>query len=60
MFEVRILRGRKVFDAGLVERIVEFDKRNMLVPARLAWLMRAIEISTARHNIFDTCGSYDT
>ena len=29
MFEVRILRGREVFDAGLAERIVEFDKRNM-------------------------------
>ena len=29
MFEVRILRGREVFDAGLVERIVEFDRRNM-------------------------------
>ncbi|HEX8145678.1 MAG TPA: GNAT family N-acetyltransferase [Pyrinomonadaceae bacterium] len=29
MFEVRILRGREVFDAGLVEKIVEFDKRNM-------------------------------
>lgn len=29
MFEVRILKGREVFDAGLVEQIVEFDKRNM-------------------------------
>lgn len=29
MFEVRIFRGREVFDAGLVERIVEFDRRNM-------------------------------
>jgi ribosomal protein S18 acetylase RimI-like enzyme len=29
MFEVRIFRGREVFDAGLVEQIVEFDKRNM-------------------------------
>src|SRR5918993_1815204 len=29
MFEVRVLRGREVFDAGLVERIVEFDRRNM-------------------------------
>jgi ribosomal protein S18 acetylase RimI-like enzyme len=29
MFEVRVLRGREVFDAGLAERIVEFDKRNM-------------------------------
>lgn len=29
MFEVRILRGQEVFDAGLVERIVEFDKRNL-------------------------------
>ena len=29
MFEVRILRGREVFDAGLAEQLVEFDKRNM-------------------------------
>ena len=29
MFKVRILKGREVFDAGLVERIVEFDRRNM-------------------------------
>ena len=29
MLEVRILRGREVFDAGLVEQIVEFDRRNM-------------------------------
>src|SRR5215208_1885621 len=29
MFEVRILKGQEVFDAGLVERIVEFDRRNM-------------------------------
>lgn len=29
MFEVRILRGHEVFDAGLAERIIEFDKRNM-------------------------------
>jgi len=29
MFEVRILRGREAFDAGLVERIAGFDKRNM-------------------------------
>ena len=28
MFEVRVLKGREVFDAGLVERIVEFDRRN--------------------------------
>jgi ribosomal protein S18 acetylase RimI-like enzyme len=29
MLEVRILKGREVFDAGLVEKIIEFDKRNM-------------------------------
>ena len=29
MFEVRVFRGREVFDAEIVERIVEFDKRNM-------------------------------
>ena len=29
MLEVRILKGREVFDTGLVEKIVEFDKRNM-------------------------------
>ena len=29
MFEVRVLRGRELFDAGLAERVVEFDKRNM-------------------------------
>ena len=29
MFEVRILRGRELFDAGLAERVVEFDRRNM-------------------------------
>jgi ribosomal protein S18 acetylase RimI-like enzyme len=29
MFEVKVLRGREVFDAGLVEQIVEFDRRNM-------------------------------
>jgi ribosomal protein S18 acetylase RimI-like enzyme len=29
MFEVRILKGREVCDAGLVEQIVEFDRRNM-------------------------------
>src|SRR5215210_2665486 len=29
MLEVRTYRGPEVFDAGLVERIVEFDKRNM-------------------------------
>lgn len=29
MLEVRILKGREVFDAGLVEQIIEFDKRNM-------------------------------
>jgi ribosomal protein S18 acetylase RimI-like enzyme len=29
MFEVRVYRGREVFGAGLAERIVEFDKRNM-------------------------------
>ena len=29
MLEVRILRGREVFDAGLVEQIIEFDRRNM-------------------------------
>lgn len=29
MLEVRILKGRELFDAGLVERVVEFDKRNM-------------------------------
>jgi ribosomal protein S18 acetylase RimI-like enzyme len=29
MFEVRVLKGREVFDAGLVEQIVEFDRRNM-------------------------------
>jgi ribosomal protein S18 acetylase RimI-like enzyme len=29
MLEVRTFRGLEDFDAGLVERIVEFDKRNM-------------------------------
>src|SRR5215212_3389107 len=29
MFEVRVLKGREVFDAGLVEQVVEFDRRNM-------------------------------
>lgn len=29
MFEVRVFKGREVFDRGLVERIVEFDRRNM-------------------------------
>jgi hypothetical protein len=29
MFEVKIFKGREVFDAGLVEQVVEFDKRNM-------------------------------
>src|ERR1044072_7350276 len=29
MLEVRILRGQELFDAGLVEQIIEFDKRNM-------------------------------
>lgn len=29
MLSVRVLRGREVFDAGLVEQIVEFDRRNM-------------------------------
>ncbi|HEX8116097.1 MAG TPA: GNAT family N-acetyltransferase [Pyrinomonadaceae bacterium] len=29
MFRVKVFRGREVFDAGLVERVVEFDKRNM-------------------------------
>jgi len=29
MFEVKIFKGREAFDAGLVERVVEFDKRNM-------------------------------
>ncbi len=29
MFEVRVYRGREVFDAGLAERVVEFDRRNM-------------------------------
>ncbi len=29
MFEVRVLKGRELFDAGLVEHIVELDKRNM-------------------------------
>ena len=29
MFEVRTYRGREVFDAGLVEQIIEFDRRNM-------------------------------
>jgi ribosomal protein S18 acetylase RimI-like enzyme len=29
MFEVRTFRGRELSDAGLAERIVEFDKRNM-------------------------------
>jgi ribosomal protein S18 acetylase RimI-like enzyme len=29
MFEVRILRGREVLADGLVEQIVEFDRRNM-------------------------------
>lgn len=29
MFEVRIIRGREVSDAGLVERVVEFDAIRM-------------------------------
>ena len=29
MFEVGIFKGRELFDAGLAERVVEFDKRNM-------------------------------
>jgi ribosomal protein S18 acetylase RimI-like enzyme len=29
MFEVRVLKGRELFDAGLDERLIEFDKRNM-------------------------------
>ena len=29
MFEVRVFKGRELFDAGLAERVVEFDKRNM-------------------------------
>jgi GNAT superfamily N-acetyltransferase len=29
MPEVRIFRGRELFDAGLAERVIEFDKRNM-------------------------------
>ncbi|MET0648314.1 MAG: GNAT family N-acetyltransferase [Pyrinomonadaceae bacterium] len=29
MPEVKIFRGRELFDAGLVDQVVEFDKRNM-------------------------------
>jgi ribosomal protein S18 acetylase RimI-like enzyme len=29
MLEVRIFKGRALFEAGLVEQIVEFDRRNM-------------------------------
>ncbi len=29
MFQVKVFRGRELFDAGLVERVVEFDRRNM-------------------------------
>ena len=29
MFEVRILSGRALSDAGLAERVIEFDRRNM-------------------------------
>ena len=29
VFEVRVVKGPEVFDGGLAERIVEFDRRNM-------------------------------
>jgi len=29
MFEVKVLKGLELFDAGLAERVVEFDRRNM-------------------------------
>lgn len=29
MVEVKVLKGRELFDAGLVEQLIEFDKRNM-------------------------------
>jgi ribosomal protein S18 acetylase RimI-like enzyme len=39
MPELRILRGTQVFDEGLAERIVEFDKRNM----RAVWEKAGME-----------------
>lgn len=39
MFEVRVLKGLELFDAGLVERIVEFDQRNM----RHVWARAGME-----------------
>ncbi|HEX7956213.1 MAG TPA: GNAT family N-acetyltransferase [Pyrinomonadaceae bacterium] len=39
MLEVRVLKGRELFDEGLVERVVELDKRNM----RAVWERAGME-----------------
>ena len=39
MLEVRVIRGAEVFDEGLAERIVEFDRRNM----RAVWEKAGME-----------------
>jgi ribosomal protein S18 acetylase RimI-like enzyme len=43
MFEVKVFRGRGLFDAGLAERIVEFDRRNM----RRVWEAAGMEYPEA-------------
>ena len=43
MFEVRVYRGREVFDAGLAGRVVEFDRRNM----RRVWERAGMEFPEA-------------
>ena len=43
MPEVRVIKGRELFDAGLAERIIEFDRRNM----RRVWERAGMEYPEA-------------